>query len=199
MRLALFGGTFDPVHYGHLRLAEEACEAANLERVLFTPAFVSPFRTAERLSDSAHRLQMLRLAVQDNPRFEVSELEIQRGGVSYTIDTIRLLRTHYPDAEMFLIMGADALQGFTAWREPDAIAQECRLLVGVRPGYDLQATLERLPAPIRQSVQPVLMTPLGISASDIRRRVRQGLSIRYLTPPHVIEYIQQHRLYLEPE
>lgn len=199
MRLALFGGTFDPVHYGHLRLAEEACEAANLERVLFIPAHISPFRTAERLSDPAHRLQMLRLAVQDNPRFEVSDMEIQRGGVSYTIDTVRTLRQQYPNAELFLILGADALQGFTAWREPDAIAQECRLLVGVRPHYDLQATLAQLPDPIRQHIQPLMMTPLGISASDLRQRVRQGRSIRYLTPPHVIEYIQQHRLYLEPE
>ncbi len=199
MRLALFGGTFDPVHYGHLRLAEEACEAANLERVLFIPAHTSPFRTAERLSAHAHRLQILRLAVQDNPRFEVSDLEIQRGGVSYTIDTVRTLRQHYPNAELFLILGADALQGFTAWREPDAIAQECRLLVGVRPHYDLQATLEQLPESIRRRVQPVPMTPLGVSASDLRQRVRQGRSIRYLTPPNVIEYIQQHRLYLEPE
>lgn len=199
MRLALFGGTFDPVHYGHLRLAEEACEAANLERVLFMPAHTSPFRTAERLSDPEHRLQMLRLATKDNPRFEVSDIEIQRGGVSYTIDTVRTLRQQYPNAELFLILGADALQGFTAWREPDVIAQECGLLVGVRPHYDLQATLAQLPDPIRQRVQPVPMTPLGISASDLRQRVRQGRSIRYLTPPHVIEYIQQHRLYLEPE
>ncbi len=197
--MALFGGTFDPVHYGHLRLAEESREAAVLERVLFMPARVSPFRTAERLSDAAHRLQMLRLAVGDNPSFEVSELEIQRGGVSYTIDTLRALRAAYPDAELFLILGADALQGFMAWREPHSIVRECRLLVGARPDYDLQATLAQLPDPIRQRVLPVPMTPLGVSASDIRQRVRLGRSIRYLTPPSVIEYIQQHRLYLEPE
>ncbi|MFN3690385.1 MAG: nicotinate-nucleotide adenylyltransferase [Fimbriimonadales bacterium] len=199
VRLALLGGTFDPVHYGHLRLAEEAREAAGLTRVLFVPACVSPFRATEPPSDATHRLQMLRLAVQDNPDFEVSELELQRGGVSYTIDTLRALRTLYPDAELFLILGADALEGFMAWREPHSIAQACRLLVGWRPGYDLQAALASLPDPIRQRVQPVPMTPLGVSATDIRQRVRQGRSIRYLTPQHVIEYIQQHRLYLEPE
>lgn len=163
------------------------------------PAFVSPFRTAELLSAADVRVQMLRLAVQNNPHFEVSEMEIERGGVSYTIDTLRAIRQQYPEAELFLILGADALQGFMGWREPYAIAQECRLLVGVRPNYDLQNALEQLPESIRQRVQAVRMTPLGISASDIRQRVRTGHSIRYLTPQNVIEYIQLHRLYLEPE
>ncbi len=199
MRLAIFGGTFDPVHYGHLRLAEEAREAANLERVLFVPASVSPFRSSEPPSAAEARVQMVRLAVQHNPHFEVSEIEIRRGGVSYTVDTLRVIRQQYPEAELFLILGADALQGFMEWREPYLIAHECHLLVGVRPNYDLQHTLEQLPEPIRQRVQQVPMTPMGISANDIRQRVRTGRSIRYLTPQDVIEYIQQHRLYLEPE
>ncbi|MCS6924016.1 MAG: nicotinate-nucleotide adenylyltransferase [Fimbriimonadales bacterium] len=198
MRIALFGGTFDPVHYGHLRLAEEAREAANLERVLFVPACVSPFRTGETLSDPTHRLQMLRLATQDNPCFEVSDLEIQRGGISYTVDTVQAVRAQHPDAELFLILGADALQGFPLWRDPLRIVQACTLLVGARPDHDLQAALDLLPEPIRSRVQPVPMTPLGISGSDIRRRVREGRSTRYLTPPDVIEYIIQNRLYLEP-
>ena len=198
VRIALFGGTFDPVHYGHLRLAEEAREAANLERVLFVPANASPFRLQEPLSAPHHRLQMLRLATADNPAFEVSELEIQRGGVSYTIDTVVAIRNQYPEATLFLILGADALQGFMQWRSPDAIVRECSLLVGGRPAYELQAILERLPETIRQRAQPVAMPLLDISAHTIRQRVRAGRSIRYLTPPDVIKYIQQHRLYLEP-
>jgi len=198
VRIALFGGTFDPVHYGHLRLAEEAREAANLERVLFVPANASPFRLQEPLSAPQHRLQMLRLATVDNPAFEVSELEIQRGGVSYTIDTVVAIRNQYPEATLFLIMGADALQSFMQWRSPDAIVQACSLLVGVRPTHELQAILERLPETIRQRAQPVAMPLLDISAHTIRRRVRAGRSIRYLTPPDVIKYIQQHRLYQEP-
>lgn len=198
MRIGLFGGTFDPVHYGHLRLAEEAREAARLQRVLFVPAHVSPFRTAEPLSAPEHRLQMLRHALQDNPAFEVSDIEIRRGGVSYTVDTVQALRAQQPDAELFLILGADALQGFLAWREPERIAQLCTLLVGTRPDYDLQAALDRLPPAIRERVQPVPMTPLGISATDLRQRAREQRSLRYLTPPNVIEYIVQHRLYLEP-
>ncbi len=198
MHIALFGGTFDPVHYGHLRLAEEAREAATLERVLFVPAAVSPFRTGEPITPAPHRLQMARLATADNPAFEVSDLEIQRGGVSYTIDTITSLQEQYPGATLSLILGADALQGFPNWHRADAIAQACQLLVGVRPNYDLQATLAQLPDAIRRRVLPVAMTPLDIRARDIRERVRTGRSVRYLTPPNVIEYIQQHRLYQEP-
>jgi len=198
VRIALFGGTFDPVHFGHLRLAEEACEAAGLERVLFVPAHTSPFRRQEPLSAPRHRLQMTQLAVADNPAFEASDIEIQRGGISYTVDTVASVRAMYPDAELYLIMGADTLQGFMSWYRPDAIVRECRLLVGVRPRYDLQAILEHLPDAIRERVLPVPMTPLDIRASDLRHRIRTGRSIRYLTPPNVIEYIQQHRLYLEP-
>ena len=127
MRIALFGGTFDPVHYGHLRLAEEAREAAGLERVLFVPAHMSPFRQQEPISPPRHRIDMARLAIADNPTFEVSELEIQRGGVSYTVDTVTTLRAQYPDAELHLILGADALQGFPNWYRAAAIAHECIL------------------------------------------------------------------------
>jgi nicotinate-nucleotide adenylyltransferase len=197
MRIALFGGTFDPVHYGHLRLAEEAREAAGLERVLFVPAHMSPFRQQEPISPPRHRIDGA-LGNRRQPAFEVSDIEIQRGGVSYTVDTVTTLRALYPDDELFLILGADALLGFPNWYRAAAIAHECILLVGVRPHYDLQAALEYLPDAIRARVQPVPMTPLDISASDIRQRIRAGRSIRYLTPPHVIEYIQQHRLYLEP-
>jgi nicotinate-nucleotide adenylyltransferase len=198
MRIGLFGGTFDPVHYGHLRLAEEARETANLECVLFVPARVSPFRLHESRTAPAHRLQMLLLATADNDAFEVSAAEIQRGDISYTVDTVLALRQQYPEAQLSLILGADALQGFLQWNRPEIIVQECCLLVGVRPPYDLEATLAGLPEAIRQRVQLVAMTPMDISASDIRLRVRTQRSIRYLTPPHVIEYIQQHRLYREP-
>lgn len=198
VRIALFGGTFDPVHYGHLRLAEEAREAAGLERVLFVPANRSPFRSEEPITDPHHRLQMLCFATAGNPTFEVSDLEIQRGGISYTVDTVAAVRQQHPDATLYLILGADALQGFPNWHRAEAIAQECYLLVGARPTNDLQTVLNELPDAIRQRVQTVALTLLDISASAIRQRVRTGRSIRYLTPPDVIEYIQQHRLYQEP-
>ncbi len=186
------------MHYGHLRLAEEAREAMGLQQVLFIPAFVSPFRTDETLSEPAHRLQMLRLATRDNPYFAVSEVEISRGGVSYTIETVHALREQHPDAELYLIIGADALSDFMTWRCPEQIVQACTLLAGVRPDYDLQAVMHTLSETVRARVRPIPTTPLRISASAIRQRVRTGRSIRYLTPPDVIEYIHQHQLYLEP-
>lgn len=198
MRIGFLGGTFDPVHYGHLRLAEEAREAVGLQQVLFIPAFVSPFRTDEPLSEPAHRLQMLQLAAQGNPYFAVSAVEISRGGVSYTIETVHALREQYPDAELYLIVGADALSSFMTWRFPEQIAHACTLLAGMRPDYDLQAVMHTLPETVRTRVRPIPTTPLSIRASEIRLRVRTGRSIRYLTPPDVIEYIHQHQLYLEP-
>ncbi|GIV08249.1 MAG: putative nicotinate-nucleotide adenylyltransferase [Fimbriimonadales bacterium] len=198
VRIGVLGGTFDPVHYGHLRLAEEAREAMMLERVILIPASVSPFKTVAHHASPAHRLQMLRLAVQDNPYFEVSDIEVRRGGVSYTVDTIATLRQHDSDAAWYLIMGADALGDFPNWHQPEKIAQACTLLVGMRPDYDLQATLKTLPESIRACVQPIPTAPLNISATELRQRIRAGRSIRYLTPTHVIEYIHQHRLYLEP-
>lgn len=111
---------------------------------------------------------------------------------------MRYLRAQHPNAELYLIMGADTLAGFQRWRQPEVIAQECTLLVGVRPEYDLNAALDLLPAAIRARVHPVPMTPLGISASAIRDQIRAGHSIRYLTPPDVIEYIIRNRLYVEP-
>ncbi len=198
VRIGVLGGTFDPVHYGHLRLAEEVREALGLQRVWLIPAFVSPFRTAEQLSDPTHRLQMLQLAAQDNPHFTVSDIEIQRGGVSYTVETLHALQAQLPDTELYLILGADALRGFPTWREPERIVQVCQLAAGVRPDHDLPTTLNALPEPIRARVQPIPTTPLDISASELRQRVRARRSIRYLTPPNVIEYIHQHRLYLEP-
>ncbi|MFN4033916.1 MAG: nicotinate-nucleotide adenylyltransferase [Fimbriimonadales bacterium] len=198
MRIGFLGGTFDPVHYGHLRLAEEAREAMGLQQVLFIPAFVSPFRTDESLSEPAHRLQMLRLATRDNPYFAVSEVEIARGGVSYTIETVHALRAQYPETELYLIIGADALGGFMGWRCPEQIARACTLLAGVRPDYDLQAAMHTLSETVRPRVRPIPTTPLSISAREIRQRVRAGRSIHYLTPPDVIEYIHRHQLYLEP-
>ncbi|MFQ3611137.1 MAG: nicotinate (nicotinamide) nucleotide adenylyltransferase, partial [Fimbriimonadales bacterium] len=158
----------------------------------------SPFRTSEKHAEGHHRLEMLRLAIRDHPHFEVSDWEIQRGGVSYTIDTVNQFRAHEAQAEFYLIMGLDTLAGFAHWYQPQAILQHCQLLVGVRPTHDWHATLASLPEWVRPHVLAVPMTPLGISASDLRRRSAQGRSLRYLTPPDVIEYIRTHQLYTEP-
>lgn len=197
-RIGLFGGTFDPIHYGHLRLAEEAREFASLDQVIFIPAHQSPFRTAQPLSPAEHRLEMVRLAIQSNPAFSLSDVEITRGGISYTIETVETYRAQYPEAELFLVMGLDSLAGFLNWKEPEAIVSHCTLLVGVRPTHEPDKVLGAMPPTVRARVELVPMTPLGISASEIRQRVVEARTIRYLTPDDVIEYIYRNRLYLEP-
>lgn len=196
-RIGLFGGTFDPIHYGHLRLAEEAREFAQLDQVLFIPAARSPFRLEEPLTDAEHRLAMVRLAIAANPAFAVSEIEIQRGGISYTIDTVEAFQQQYPEGELFLIMGADSLHGFPQWYQAERLAQKTSLLAGVRPPYEETALWQSLPDWVRRRTLLVPMTPLAISASAIRQKVREGRSIRYLTPDDVIEYIQNNHLYAE--
>ncbi len=198
-KIGLFGGTFDPIHYGHLRLAEEAREFAGLEQVVFIPANRSPFRTEEPLSDAQHRLQMVQLAIQGNPAFCVSDMEIVRGGTSYTIETLQAFQHQHPRAELFLLMGMDSLAGFPQWYQVEAIVNLCTLLVGVRPPHEPDKVLSALPSNLRTQVQIVPMTPLGISASEIRQRVAEGRSIRYLTPDDVIEYIIRNRLYQEQQ
>ncbi len=197
-RIGLFGGTFDPIHYGHLRLAEEAREFAQLDQVLFVPAARSPFRLEEPLTEAKHRLAMVRLAIASNPAFAVSEMEIQRGGISYTIETVEALQGEYSEAELFLILGADSLQGFPQWYQAERLAQKVTLLAGVRPPYDEKSVWQALPDWVCQRTLLVPMTPLAISASAIRQKVRAGHSIRYLTPDDVIEYIRENHLYMEP-
>ncbi len=196
-RIGLLGGTFDPVHYGHLRLAEEARAAAGLEQVIFIPAARSPFKPDRLLSDAHHRLEMVRLAISSNPAFAVSDLEIARGGVSYTIDTVRQLSEQLPEAQLFLIMGLDSLASFEQWREPLEIVRLCTLLVGARPGYAPEPILNRLPEAIRRAVRLIPSTALDISATQLRELTRTGGTLRYLTPDNVIEYIQTHHLYRE--
>jgi len=196
-RIGLLGGTFDPVHLGHLRLAEEAREAAALRQVIFIPAARSPFKPDRPLTDARHRYQMLLRAIATNPAFAVSDIEIQRGGISYTVDTVRQLAAQMPDTQLFLIMGLDTLAEFPQWREPFQIIQYCQLLVGVRPGYEAEPILAALPEAIRTAVRLIPSVPLDIRASQLRAFARQGRTLRYLTPEHVIEYIESHQLYKE--
>ncbi len=204
MRIGVFGGSFDPVHVGHLLLAECCREQAGLDRVLFVPAATQPHKQDRRLAAPEHRIEMLRLATGGHPAFAVATLEIERGGVSYTVDTLTALAAAHPDAELCLLLGPDALAGLPTWREPERIA-ELATLVGVEREVldDLRgaataaglATLlgaERLAAVLESRVQ---MPAIGIRASDIRAAVAAGRSIRYRTPRAVEAYIAAHGLY----
>ncbi len=198
MRVGVFGGTFDPVHLGHLILAEEARCGLGLDRLLLVPA-AQPWRKSDRaVTPAHHRLAMLRLAVADDPYFDVSTVEIERGGPTYTVDTLASLRAELGSAvDLVFILGEDALLDMPHWHDPEGILRLARLGVASRgggPAADLTA-LERVLPSISARVSVVPMPQIDISSTDVRRRVREGGSIRYLVPPAVQAYIAEHGLY----
>jgi len=189
---AVFGGTFDPLHLGHLVVAEWVAESERLERVLFIPAGRPPHKEGRTFAPAADRLAMVEGAVAGNSRFAVSAIELEGGGPSFTIDTVRRLKAQGL-TEVALILGADSLVELGSWREPEALLAECRVLVVDRPGSDLSLA----PEPFRRQARLVRAPRLDISSRDIRARVRARMSIRYLVPEVVREYIGERGLYLE--
>jgi nicotinate-nucleotide adenylyltransferase len=201
MRLGLFGGSFDPVHFGHLLLAECCREQLALDQVWFVPAAVPPHKRDAHLTDGAKRLDMLRLATGGEPAFVVSAIELDRGGLSYTVDTLEAIRAQLPDAEIFLLLGSDSLAELTTWRDPRRICQLATPVAVRRPGSPEAdfAVIADCVSPERLSEirgHTVEMPLVGFSASDIRSRVAAGKSIRYRTPRAVEQYILHSRIYL---
>lgn len=190
-RVGVFGGTFDPLHVGHLVAAQDVHHALELDRLLFVPAARPPHKGERGLTDPHVREEMVRAAVGDDPRFEVSDLEIRRGGVSYTIDTLRSLEEFYTRAEVFLIVGTDQLAELDTWKEPEELARMARLTVISREGEDP----DRLRAPVDVSFECVPVTRVDVSSTLIRERVRAGEPIRYLVPDAVRRIIERERLY----
>jgi nicotinate-nucleotide adenylyltransferase len=189
-RLGLFGGSFDPVHLGHLLVAQAAQEDLGLERVLFIPAARSPFKPASSPAPAPRRLQLLRLALAGRPTWHVDDQEVRREGVSFSIETARAVAAQYPHAELFWLIGADHVPSLPQWREAEALARLVRFVVISRPGQP-PATL---PAPFR--LRALRGIPLGVSSSEIRARVRAGQPIDLLVPGPVAEAIRNNRLYL---
>lgn len=198
MKLGIMGGTFDPVHYGHLVAAEGVRFEYRLEKVIFVPAGRPPHKPNYRISDPEHRLALTRLAVASNPFFEVSDLEIKRPGLSYTYDTIREMHRVYVPEEIFFITGADAVLEILSWHRFGDLLEMCRFIAVTRPGYDLNnltGKLSELPAHLIDRIVPVEVPALTISSSDIRRRVREGRPIKYLLPESVEAHILERHLY----
>jgi nicotinate-nucleotide adenylyltransferase len=190
-RIGLFGGTFDPPHLGHLALAEHARDRLRLDQVRFIPAGRPPHKRGERITSAAGRVAMTRLAVRGNPAFTVSTIETRRGGPSFTIETLRAVAAEAPGARLFLLMGADSLDDFANWREPEAILRLATLVVADRPG----AGGRRVGVPGGRRVVRLDNAVLAVSSSLLRARVRAGRSVRYLVPDAVAAYIARHRLY----
>ena len=213
MTLGVLGGTFNPIHCAHLRLAEEMREALGLERVLFVPAAQPPLK-ASGVAPAVDRLEMTRLAVAGNPAFETAELEIERTGPSYTTDTLRELRLRQPGERLWFILGSDAMADLGQWHDAAALFELASFAVAERPGSEGRSARELLPTALARSFEDgaggllhpsgnelrvVPSTPMAVSASDIRRRVARGSSIRYLVPDAVACYIEKHDLYRTPD
>ena len=183
-RVGVFGGTFDPVHVGHLAIALAALESVPLDRVLFVPARRSPLKDRDPLASVADRVTMLEAAIASEPRFALSRVELDRDGVSYTVDTLEALR---PEGELFLILGSDALADLARWRSPDRIRELATILVAARPGAPEPDPMHRA----RGFDAP----RLDISSRELRARAARGMSLRYLVPDTVWEHIKRRRLY----
>ena len=184
MRIGVFGGTFDPVHVGHLAIAQAALETAGLDRVVFVPAKRSPLKEAAPAASEADRLAMLQVATKDEPRFVVSRVELEREGPSYTVDTLEALRT---EGELFLILGSDALADLGRWRSPERIRSLAKILVARRPGA---------PEPQKSNDALFFDAPsLDLSSRELRARAARGLSLRYLVPDEVWRHIARKGLY----
>jgi nicotinate-nucleotide adenylyltransferase len=194
----VFGGTFDPIHIGHLAAAEDAGAQLGLEEIFFVPNNVPPHKRGQRVSPADDRVRMIELAIADNPRFRLCAIELERPGPSYSLDTLRLLRAQLDEGtRLIFLTGCDSLLGLETWHEPDALLAEFDLVFLARPTDDpidwprLEA---RFPS-IRRQTRTIKIPLLEISAQDLRRRIREGLPIRYYVPAPVGEYIRTHRLY----
>jgi len=187
-RVGVFGGTFDPVHIGHLIVAGEAAEALALDRVLWIPSADPPHKRGAVMTPARVRADMVRAAVADDPRFEVDELELEREGPSYTVDTLRALGERWPDAELVLLIGADCLRDMHEWRDPEGIARLARPVVLTRPGVDAPGE------PVIRA-ETLEVSRIEISATALRARVREGRSLRYYVPDPVRRIIAREGLY----
>jgi len=196
MRLGLMGGTFDPIHLGHLVVAEEAREQFRLDRVVFVPNRQPPHKKDYQVTEAEHRYAMCVLATASNPFFEVSREELERPGPSYTVDTIRAFRARVgPNTELYFITGADAVLEIMSWREPDVILGEAHLVAVHRPGFDLGRLAAVVGAERAARILTMPMPGIEISSTELRRRVAEGRSIRHLTADAVVDYINKMSLY----
>ena len=197
-RIGIMGGTFDPIHYGHLRAADEAHAAFGLSEVIFVPTGQPPHKTGERVSSADKRFMMTVLATVDCPYFSVSRIEIDKTGKSYTIDTLRQLKSlpEYLDTEFYFITGLDAVLDIVSWKNPEEIMSLCKFVAVSRHGYT-HTRMEELPEDLRSAIIPLEIPLLAISSTGLRERVRKERSIRFLVPPSVEHFIRKYSLYKE--
>lgn len=198
LRIGIFGGTFDPIHLGHLVLAEQCREQCRLDEVWFVPARNPPHKTRTDITPPEQRVEMLEYAIAGHERFRISKIELNRAGPSFTVETLQQFRDESPERELFLLLGADSVHDLPTWREPQRILQLANVVAvnrGDRPGFQPEKLASHFSPAELQRIQAVQIPGLDISSSDIRERVRAGRSVRYLAPRAVEVYIAERRLY----
>jgi nicotinate-nucleotide adenylyltransferase len=190
-KVGIFGGTFDPIHLGHLITAQSVREIRKLEKIIFIPAFISPHKSDAITSSAEDRLNMIKIAIEGIPFFDYSEMEIQKGGVSFTIETVKELKNRYDELEF--IIGYDNIFSFHTWKDPDEIMKLTKIVVLKRKSSHPPQFKDKY----YQQAVFVQTRGIEISATDLRERVKKGLPINFLVPPNVLEYIHNHNLYIE--
>ena len=193
MKTCLFGGTFDPPHFGHLIVAQTIFEAKHFDKIVFVPAHIPPHKKERKISSVALRLEMLKIATMDNPNFEISDIELKRGGISYSLETIHTYKeqTGLDREDLYYLIGSDSLKQFQTWQNPKAILEECQLIVAIRPGF----RPSDIPNWILAKVQFANVPRIEISSTQIRARWVEDKTIRYMVTQPVWTYINKHNLY----
>lgn len=196
-KLGLMGGTFDPVHLAHLHIAEEAREAFCLDRVLFIPAAQPPHKQGRKIASAAQRIAMVEMAIADNPHFELSLMEMERQGPSYSWLTVKELREKLPEAELYFITGSDSINDLPTWSHPRKLVGACHFIGTTRPEIPFQEEmlLDFFGRELRSRIHELQVPLMEISSTLIRQRIGEGRSIRYLVPPAVADYIEEEGLY----
>lgn len=194
-RVGVMGGTFNPIHTGHLVTAEEARHAFDLDPVVFVPAGQPWQKEGVDVAPAEDRYLMTVIATASNPAFAVSRAEIDRPGPTYTIETLREMRRAYPGADLYFVTGADAILQILSWKDPEEVLRDARFIAATRPGYDLERLEKELPEGLEDRVLVMEVPALAISSTDVRARVREGRPVRYLVPEGVARYIEKSGLY----
>lgn len=197
MKIGILGGTFDPIHYGHLLLAETAYDRFGMDKVLIMPAGDPYFKVDRGVSSDPDREAMTRLAIADNPHFEFSDLELKREGDTYTVDTLKILKDQHLYDDLYFIVGSDTLFQMEKWYKPQEIFQLATILSSCRniPNAELNAQMDYLRGKYGAKIVNLYMPNIDISSTDIREKVKNKMSVKYFTPDSVIDYIKEHQLY----